>query len=58
MDYDEHCFKLHGIRSTELNKEQDIRIDKNKPFTLEPAMNIDSVGPDDQDNILGSSHKK
>ena len=54
VDYDEHCFKLHGVRPTELNKEQDIRVDKNKPFTLEHAMNIDSLGPDDQDNILGN----
>ena len=47
VDFDEHCFRMHGICPTELNEEQDIRMDKNKPFTLEPAMDLDSVGTDD-----------
>ena len=58
VDYDEHCSRLHGVCPAELTKEQNIRVDSKLPFTLESAMDIESVGPDDHDNILGNWYFK
>ena len=54
IDYDEHCSRLHGIMPSELIKEQNIRVDSKIPFKLESALDIENVGPDDHDSILGT----
>ena len=54
VDYNEHCSRLHGVTPRQLTQEQNIRVDSKIPFKLESALDIEHVGPEDHDNILGT----
>ena len=54
VDYNEHCSRLHGVTPKQLTQEQNIRVDSKIPFKLESALDIEHVGLEDHDNILGT----
>ena len=52
-DVDEHTELVHGITSPNLLRALNtIEIDAKLPFHLEPALDIEQVGPDEQGKIL------
>ena len=45
-EYNEHCRAIHGIIPAHLKRQHSIKVDSKVVFKLDPALNIENVGPD------------
>ena len=51
-EYNEYFRSIHGIIAAHLKRQHSIKVDSKVVFKLDPALNIENVGPDEQNNIL------
>ena len=57
-EYNERCCSIHGIIPAHLKRQHSIKVDSKIVFKLDPALNIEHVGPDEQNNILNGWYNR